>query len=172
LGTSACQASKRILVERERLVKAKLPRISFRSQRSRTPSIQALVIIFIVLFILFLWLNFGLTQQIESIGRDIQVKSGELQSLEQEADALKQVISEKESQKNMSERARLLGYQPQALFYLPMSEPLIEPESEAPATGGQPAALANSEGIQVQTANNLWLLLTGRSAGPDSVTAP
>ena len=153
-------------------MKAKLPRVSFRSKRSRTPSIQALVITFIVLFILFLWLNFGLTQQIESIGRDIQVKSKELQSLEQRGDAFRQEISDKESQKNMSDRARLLGYQPQAPFFLPMKEPLLEPESEDPATGGQSATLASSEGIQVQTANNLWLLLTGRSAGPDSATAP
>ena len=153
-------------------MKAKLPRVSFRSKRSRTPSIQALVITFIVLFILFLWLNFGLTQQIESIGRDIQVKSKELQSLEQQGDAFRQAISDKESQRTMSDRARLLGYQPQAPFFLPMNESLIEPESEDPATGGQSATLASSGGIQVQTANNLWLLLTGRSAGPDSATAP
>ena len=153
-------------------MKAKLPRVSFRSKRSRTPSIQALVIIFIVLFILFLWLNFGLTQQIESIGRDIQVKSNELQSLEQEGEALRQDISAIGSQSNMSQRARVLGYRPQAPRFLNMTEPLVEPESEAPAPGGQSATLASSEGIQAQTANNLWLLLTGRSAGPDSATAP
>ena len=79
-------------------MKGKLPRVSFRSKRSRTPSIQALIVIFISLFILFLWLNFGLTQQIESIGRDIQAKTEELQSLERQGDAYRQEISDKESQ--------------------------------------------------------------------------
>ena len=153
-------------------MKGKLPRVSFRSKRSRTPSIQALIVIFISLFILFLWLNFGLTQQIESIGRDIQAKTEELQSLERQGDAYRQDISDKESQRKMSERARLLGYQPQAPFYLPMSEPLVEPESEAPVPAWQATTLASGEGVQVQTANRLRLLLTGRSAKPDSATAP
>jgi hypothetical protein len=129
-------------------------------------------VIFITLFILFLWLNFGLTQQIESIGRDIQAKTEELQALEQQADAYRQEISDIESQRKMSERARLLGYQPQAPFFLPMSEPLAEPESKAPVPGWQSTTLASSEGIQVQTADRLWLLLTGRSAKPGSATAP
>ena len=149
-------------------MKGKLPRVSFRSKRSRTPSIQALIVIFISLFILFLWLNFGLTHQIESIGRDIQVRTEELQSLERQGDAYRQEISDKESQRVMSERARLLGYQPQAPFFLPMSEPLAEPESEAPVPGWQSTTLASGEGIQAQTANRLWLLLTK----PDSATAP
>jgi hypothetical protein len=126
----------------------------------------------VVLFILFLWANFGLTQQIESIGRDIQAKTEELQSLEQQGDAYRQEISEKGSQRNMSVRARLLGYQPQAPFYLPMTEPLAEPESEAPVPEGASSTLASSEGIRAQTANSLWLLLTGGSAQPDSATAP
>jgi cell division protein FtsB len=153
-------------------VKGKLPRISFRSKRSRTPSTQALIVIFISLFILFLWLNFVLTQQIESIGRDIQVKTEELQALEQQGDAYRQEISDIASQRKMSERARLLGYQPQAPFFLPMSEPFAEPESEAPIPGRQAVTLASGEGVQARTANSLWLLLTGRSTGPDSATAP
>jgi len=153
-------------------VKGKLPRVSFRSRRSRTPSTQALIVIFISLFILFLWLNFGLTQQIESLGRDIQVKTEELQSLERQGDARRQEISDKESQRNMSVRARVLGYQPQAPYFLPMSEPFAEPESEAPVPEWQSTILASGEGVQAQTANRLWLLLTGRSANPDSATAP
>lgn len=153
-------------------MKGKLPRVSFRSKRSRTPSIQALVVIFISLFILFLWMNFGLTQQIESIGRDIQAKTEDLQSLERRGDAYRQEISDKESQRNMSERARLLGYQPQAPFFLPMSEPLAEPESEAPVPEWQSTTPASGEGVQAQAANRLRLLLTGRSAKPDSATAP
>ena len=153
-------------------MKGKLPRVSFKSKRSHTPSIQALLIIFISLFILFLWLNFVLTQQIEAIGRDIQVKTEQLQSLERQGDAYRQEISEKGSQRNLSERARLLGYQPQAPFFLPVSEPLAEPESEAPVPGWQSPTGATGEGIQAEQARRLWLLLTGRSVNPDSATAP
>jgi cell division protein FtsB len=153
-------------------VKGKLPRVSFKSKRSRTPSIQALIVIFISLFILFLWLNFVLTQQIEALGRDIQVKTEQLQSLERRGDAYRQEISEKGSQRKLSERARLLGYQPQAPFFLPMSEPLAEPESEAPVPGWQSPTLATGEDIQTEQVRRLWLLLTGQSVNPDSATAP
>jgi hypothetical protein len=136
-------------------LKGKLPRVSLNSKGSRTPSTQALIVIFISLFILFLWLNFVLTQQVEMIGRDIQVKSEELQSLQRQGDAYRQEISVKGSQWNMSEKARLLGYQPQA-----------------PALAGQSSALASSEGMQVQTASRLWLLLTGQLLGPEIETAP
>jgi hypothetical protein len=153
-------------------LKGKLPRVSLNSKGSRTPSTQALIVIFISLFILFLWLNFVLTQQVEMIGRDIQVKSEELQSLQRQGDAYRQEISVKGSQWNMSEKARLLGYQPQAPVFLRMSEPLAEPVSEAPALAGQSSALASSEGMQVQTASRLWLLLTGQLLGPEIETAP
>ena len=153
-------------------MKGKLPGVSFRSKRSRTPSIQALIVIFISLFILFLWLNFGLTQQIESLGRDIQARTEELQSLERRGDAYRQQISEIESQRNMSERARLLGYQPQAPFFLPMSEPLAEPEGEVPVPGSSSTTLASGEGVQVQAASRLWLLISGRSVEPNSAVAP
>lgn len=153
-------------------MKGKLPRVSLRSSRSRTPSIQALIVIFITLFILFLWLNFVLTQQIESIGRDLQVKSEELESLQRQEDAYRQAISDKGSQRNMSERARLLGYQPQAPVFLRMSEPLAEPVGEAPVAPWSSAALASSEGAQSQAASKLWLLLTGRLLEPEIETAP
>jgi hypothetical protein len=153
-------------------VKGKLPRVSLSSKGSRTPSTQALIVIFISLFILFLWLNFVLTQQVEMIGRDIQVKSEELQSLQRQGDAYRQAISVNGSQWNMSEKARLLGYQPQAPVFLRMSEPLAEPVSEAPAPAVQPSALASSEDMQVQTSSRLWLLLTGQLLGPEIETAP
>jgi cell division protein FtsB len=153
-------------------VKGKLPRISFKSRRSRTPSVQALIVIFISLFILFLWLNFVLTQQNESIGREIQATTKELQSLERQGDAYRQEFSEKESQKNMSERARLLGYQPQTPFFLSISQPLAQPVSEAPVPVWQSATLASSEGLQAQTSNRLWILLARQFAEPESATAP
>ena len=153
-------------------MKGKLPRVSFRSKRSRTPSIQALIVIFVSLFILFLWLNFVLTQQIETIGRDIQVKTEELRSLQRQGDAYRQEMSATGSQWNMSEKARLLGYQPQAPVFLRMSEPLAEPVSDAPGPAGQSGVLASSEGVRAQPASRLWLLLTGQILGPETETAP
>ena len=151
-------------------MKGKLPRMKFRSERGRTPSVQSLIVIFVLLFVLFLWLNFLLAQQTESVGRDLQVKTNELQSLEREGDALRKAIAIKASQHKMAERARVLGYQPQAPFFLPMSEPLIEPAAEAPA--GQTTTLASSEGDDAAASSKLLLLLTSPFLGPESETAP
>lgn len=153
-------------------MKGKLPRISFRSRRSRTPSVQALIVIFIMLFILFLWMNFGLTQQIESIGREIQARTQELESLERRADAYRSEISARESQLTMSERARLLGYQPQAPLFLPVSEPLAEPVSEAPLPAGRSTIPMSDGDAQADPAHRLLLLLSGRLAAAEAATAP
>ncbi len=62
------------------------------NQRKRrqdsTPAMQSALIAFVAFFILFLWLHFALTQQIESIGREIQVKSEELRALERQHKAI------------------------------------------------------------------------------------
>lgn len=151
-------------------MKRKLPRVSFSSRRSRTPTAQVLIVTFVLLFVLFLWLNFVLMQQTESIGRDMQAKAEQLKSLQRQGDAYRQEIAIKASQLNMAERARLLGYQPQAPLFLPISEPLAEPVSEAPV--GQTTTLASGVDVRDSTANPLWLLLTGQLLGPESRTAP
>jgi len=57
------------------------PTISYTAKGSNPP-IQLILVIFVALFILFLWLNFVLTQEIESIGREIQARTEELQAAE------------------------------------------------------------------------------------------
>ena len=151
-------------------MKGKLPRMRFKSERGRTPTAQALTVIFVLLFILFLWLNFVLAQQTESIGRELQIKTDQLQSLERQGDALRQAIAVKASQQKMADRARVLEYQPQAPFFLPMSEPLAEPATGAQA--GQSTALAGSEGDEPPVSSKLLLLLTSPFLGPESETAP
>jgi hypothetical protein len=136
------------------------------------PTIQALIVIFVLLFILFLWLNFALAQRTESVGREIQVKTEELESLERRGDALRKEISVEASQERMAARARALGYQPQAPFFLPMAEPLVENESEAPAPVEQPATISRSEDAVTPAANKLLLLLSGPVVGPAFETAP
>lgn len=153
-------------------MKGKLPRIFSISRRGRTPSIQALTVAFITLFILFLWFGFGLTQQIESMGRQLQVKTEELEKLRRQADAYRREISARGSQFNMAERARLLGYQPQAPFFLPVSEPLAEPASELPSPSGQATIHAGSASAEGHATNQLLLLLSSGIAEPESVTAP
>jgi len=154
------------------LVKGRLPRIFLISRRGRTPSIQALIVAFITLFILFLWFGFGLTQQIESMGHQLQVKTEELEKLQRQADAYRRDISTRSSQFNMAERARLLGYQPQAPFFLPVSEPLAEPGSELPSPSGQATIQAGSASAEGPATNQLLLQLSSELSDPESVTAP
>jgi cell division protein FtsB len=149
-----------------------MPRLRLRARRSRIPTIQALIVIFVLLFILFLWLNFALAQRTESVGREIQVKTQELESLERRGDALRKAISVEASQERMAARAHVLGYQPQAPFFLPMSEPLLETVSEAPAPVEQIATLSSSGNAATPAANKLLLLLRGPIVGPAFETAP
>ena len=158
--------------EREKRVKGRLPRLRLRARRSRIPTIQALIVIFVLLFILFLWLNFALAQRTESVGREIQSKTEELESLERRSDALRKAISVTASQEKMAVRARALGYQPQAPFFLPMSEPLVESVSEAPAPVEQSDTIASGDDAATPAANKLLLLLRGPVVGPAFETAP
>jgi len=159
-------------VEKERLVKGKLPRISFRSRRSRTPSTQALIVIFITLFILCLWFNFGMAQQIESIGREIQAKAEELEALQRQIDARRQEIAVAGSQVKMSEKAHVLGYQAQAPFFLRVAEPLTESVSEVSPPARQSTAAGIGEGVQGRAANRLLLLFSGQLANSEFAVAP
>ena len=150
----------------------RLPRLRLRARRSRIPTIQALIVIFVLMFILFLWLNFALAQRTESVGREIQAKTQELESLERRGDALRKAISVEASQERMAARARVLGYQPQAPFFLPMSEPLVESVSEAPAPVEQSDTVASGDNGATPAANKLLLLLRGPVVGPAFETAP
>ena len=153
-------------------MKRRLPRLRLRARRSHIPTIQALIVIFVLLFIFFLWLNFALAQRTESVGREIQAKTQELESLERRNDALRKAISIKASQKSMDARARVLGYQSQAPFFLPMSEPLVESVSEARVPVEQSESHASGGNAATPAANKLLLLLSGPILGPASETSP
>jgi cell division protein FtsB len=105
-----------------------------------SPSIQVILVVFVALFILFLWLNFVLTQEIESIGREIQAKTEELQTMERRQDVLLKEISVISSQERMADQAWTMGYQPQTPVYLSVAEPLGQAAGEITEYGGQPAA--------------------------------
>jgi cell division protein FtsB len=137
-----------------------------------SPSIQLVLVIAVVLFILFLWLNFALTQEIESIGREIQEKTRELQAIERRQDSLLKEISETSSQLEMADKAWDLGYRPQTPVFLPVVEPL------ARATDGTMAnqdwSLSAAAGVEGAAQQSLPLLvvLANQSRSLASVTEP
>jgi hypothetical protein len=115
-----------------------------------------ILVAFVALFILFLWLNFVLAQEIESIGREIQVKTGELNTVERRHEALLKEICEVGSQQEMANQAAALGFRPQTPVYLAVAEPLVQASSDAVAGGGQFAALSvGEEEWPSQPANSL-----------------
>lgn len=104
-------------------------------KRIRTsPSIQLVLVIAVALFILFLWLNFALTQEIESIGREIQEKTQELEAMERGRDSLLKDISKASSQLEMADKAWDLGYRPQTPVFLLVVEPLARATDGAAAS--------------------------------------
>lgn len=135
---------------------------AFRGMRTRGPSLQAVLVAFISLVILFLWLNFVLAQEIESMGREIQVKNQELRALERQNEALLREISAAGSERNLAQRAKSLGYGPDMPVYLTIEEPIIGPYSDALAKGF--VASLTPEERSARQSDPLWTLL-GRQFG-------
>lgn len=140
-------------------MKSHLPSIpSRRGQKS--PPIQVILVAFVVLLILFLWLNFILTQELESIGREIQVKARELNRVERRHEALLKEICEVASEQEMANMATALGYQPQTPVYVAVETPLVQASGEAFASGGQfGASSGEGEVRQAVEASDLLGLL-------------
>jgi cell division protein FtsB len=137
-----------------------------------SPSIQVILVVFVALFILFLWLNFVLTQEIESIGREIQAKTEELQVIERRQGVLLKEISVIGSQERMAEQAWLVGYRPQTPVYLSVAEPLGQAASEATEYGGQPAASVSAGEQSAERTRSLWDLLAHQGGTLVSETTP
>ena len=136
-----------------------LPSIpSKRGQKS--PSLQVILIAFVALFILFLWLNFVLTQKIESIGREIQVKTAELNAAERRHEALLKQICEVGSEQEMANIATTLGYRPQTPVYVVVGGSFAQASSNVVASDGQFATLPDGAawGATVE-ANDLLAVL-------------
>jgi cytoskeletal protein RodZ len=120
--------------------------------KRKSPSIQAILVIAVALLILFLWLNFVLTQEIESIGREIQEKTQELDAIERRQDSLLKEISETDSQREMASKAWELGYRPQTPIYLLLAEPLPQGTGDTIGDGGWSVSTeGGDEGVAQQT---------------------
>jgi hypothetical protein len=106
---------------------------------ARTPSLRMAIIIFVGLLILFRWLHLILALQLASTGRQIQIKTEDLQRIERQNTSLVQQISEAESPSVLADRATQEGYKPDSPVYLQTNQPLAPPAAsiESPWAGGQ-----------------------------------
>lgn len=87
-------------------------------------SMKAVIIVFVVLFILFLWLHFILAMDITATHRQIEIKTKELNRLKRDSGALRRRIADIESLGNMSTRAEKQNYILQEPLYLILTQPL------------------------------------------------
>jgi hypothetical protein len=132
----------------------------FKRRRDEGPSTQVVLIVLVCLIILFLALNFVWAQQIESIGREIQERTEELEAEGRQRDALLIKISETGSQRNLALEAWRLGYRPSTPIYLPLAQPLIEPVLAGTESSDSGTSEARSGAQPEPTGGSLWDLLT------------
>jgi hypothetical protein len=83
-----------------------------------------ILVVFVALLILFLWLHLILAQQIESVGREIQVAQEELDKIKRQNYTIQGEIANTYTQENMATRALDLNYRPQQPLYLSIDQPL------------------------------------------------
>jgi cell division protein FtsB len=157
--------------EGESPVNENTPTISYTAKGSNPP-IQLILVIFVALFILFLWLNFVLTQEIESTGREIQARTEELQAAERRRGVLLKEISLLGSQERMAEQAWIMGYRPQTPVYLSIAEPLGQAGGEAAEYGEKSASLANAGEQSAARPRSLWELLALQGGAFAAETIP
>lgn len=130
------------------------------------------MVIFVVLFILFLWLNFALAQGIESIGREIQEKSEELDVLKRRETDLLREISIASSEQKLADEAWALGYRLQTPVYLQVAQPLAEATSDVEGSGWRLTSSANGGLPPASPSHSLWDIVARPSYDLQSGTAP
>jgi hypothetical protein len=136
-----------------------LPPIRFKRKRDEGRSTQVVLIVLVCLIILFLALNFVWAQQIESIGREIQEQTEDLDAEKRQRNALLVEISETGSQRNLAMAAWKLGYRPQTPLYLPLGQPLIDPAGNSLTPGDLTVVGAGAEAVPDPMTGSLWDLM-------------
>jgi hypothetical protein len=121
--------------------------------------VQVTILVFLSLFVLFLWLNLVMAQQIETRGREIQVNAEELSAAERRQKALLTDISTAGSEQRMAEQALALGYRPQAPIYLSVAQALAQPASDRSGSGKAYEDAASGELDAPLSANSLLDML-------------
>lgn len=94
-------------------------------KHKKSPGIQFAAAAVVALLILSLWLHLLLALEIESIGREIDVKTAELERLQRRNLATMDQITRLESQRRMAEEAVAMGFRAQQPLYLTVNEPLV-----------------------------------------------
>jgi hypothetical protein len=118
---------------------------ALKRKHGASPPIQATILVFLGLFVLLLWLDFVMAQQIESRGREIQVKTEELHTIERRQKALLKEISAAGSEQRMAEQAAALGYRPQTPIYLPVAHALSQSTGNPMGSGETSTTAARGE---------------------------
>ncbi|HSJ53377.1 MAG TPA: hypothetical protein VLC52_06475 [Anaerolineae bacterium] len=107
------------------------PSALFERHRPKSPAQQFAVAAAVALLVLSLWLQFFLALEIEGIGRDIDVKTEELERLQRANLDMMNQITSLESQQRMAGEAVAMGFAPQRPLYLAVGQPLPRSASEA-----------------------------------------
>jgi len=90
------------------------------------PSLRAVIAVFIALFILFGWLHLILTLEIALTGREIQIKTKELEAITRHKSSLQQQISTLESPAVLAPAAYDMGFADRAPLYVPLPGELAD----------------------------------------------
>jgi hypothetical protein len=148
------------------------PPVLFRYRSDTGPSLTVILAVFVALFVLFLWLHFIVAQQIESVGRDTQVKTEELHRIERHIQDLQRQIAIAGSQKRLALQAQSLGYQPQKPIYLRVQEPLPPDKTSIEGPGGQMSSMLFGFTSALTQTSPTWDALTSQmnsgTVAPDS----
>jgi hypothetical protein len=121
--------------------------VVLRHREKSAPAAGAVLGALIALLILFQWMHFILAQGIESTGREIQVKTEELQRIERLNNELRRQISVAGSQEEMAGRSSNLGYDAQRPVYLLVDQPL-PPASDSSRLTDPELAQTGNDGAQ------------------------
>ena len=149
------------------------PPVLFRYQSDTGPSLTVVLAVFVALFVLFLWLHFIVAQQIESVGREIQVKTEELHRIERQIQDLQRQIAIAGSQKRLALRAQSLGYQPQKPVYLRVHGPLPPDTTSIEGPVGRMSSMLFGFTSELTQTSSTWDALTSEmNAGSTVPDAP
>lgn len=140
------------------------PTTQLEVHKLKSPPIGMAIAAVVALLILTQWLHFLLSLEIESMGREIDVKTAELQRLQRENLATMRQITLLESQRRMADEAKAMGFRPQQPLYLTVERPIAPRSSRA----GESAFFT------------IWTLGLGKAAAaagaaegsPDELTEP
>lgn len=112
---------------------------------ARTPSLRAVIAVFVALLILVSWLRLILALEIALTGRQIQMRTQELEAIERGNDLIRIDIARAESPTGLAELAYELGFRPRKPVYIPLASPLAGSSGDEAAGRTGPGTRSSSE---------------------------